>query len=631
MLNASFMLLLFGPILLGTLALFASGGKARNMLVVINAAVLIISAGILVANRHAAALPEFPHWLAVVGELGIIAAVLLIAKQTRRPAIIGLGIIQACLAIGGEFFSEPSGPVPPAFIVDTLSLLMVLIVSFVGSLITVYAIGYMERHEHHGPDSQAGHGRFFFFLIGFLGAMNGLVLANDLRWLSIFWEITTVCSYMLIGHDNTSDSRISAERAFLINLAGGTALMIGQTIFIQAGNHAALSTMVAGRALLPAAFLLFAAITKAALLPFQSWLLGAMVAPTPVSALLHSSTMVKAGVYLVLRLTPGLIGTKLATIVAIIGAFAFMTANLIAIGQSNGKKILAYSTIANLGLIVACAAINSPLAYAAAIMLLFFHAVAKALLFICMGTIEQAIGSRDIEDQSGLAHKMPLTTLALVIGMGSMLLPPFGVLIAKWLAMEASVNLPLVMLLVVGGNACAVVVWCKWLGRVMTHSSHPHYDIEQLPLSMSLPQLVLSMMTLSSALGAIPAFTRVAEPLAAKVFHLMPQSEVDIRLLGMVKDFMTWPLLSLLMIIGIGVYLTTRAFDTRHLRKPFLCGENIEGSRLSYEFRGPMEVKTLAMTRGYYLRGTLGEENLTDLVNPIALALLITLFGVIGG
>lgn len=630
MLNLSLLLLVLGPILFGFLALLAPDRTTRTALVVANALVTPLAAMALVYARHDGAIVELPGTLPTLFEWGAIAMVILIGRQIERPLVVGFGVIQGILALAAEFLHKPAAVAAPAFIIDPLSLIMVMIISVVGSLITVYGLGYMDTHEHHGPATQGGPGRFFFFLVGFLGAMNGLVLANDLRWLSVFWELTTICSFMLIGHDGSDDARASAERAILINLFGGTALMIGQVVALWNHQGETLAALTSGRAIVPIAFFLLAAFTKSAQLPFQSWLLGAMVAPTPVSALLHSSTMVKAGVYLVLRLTPGFVDSRLATVTALAGAFTFMMTNMLAISQSNGKKVLAYSTIANLGLIIACGSINSPLAYAAAVMLLIFHAVAKALLFICMGTIEQAIGSRDIEEQHGLMHRMPFTTVIMVIGMGAMLLPPFGILIGKWLAMEATVRMPLVMVLVVLGNACAVVVWCKWLGRLLTASYHQQYKIEPLPVTMSLPQLLLATMTLTSAIGAIPTFTRLAEPLASKAFQLVPQRESSVRLLGMVKDFLTWPLLSLFLVVAIAVVLAVRTIDRKHVRQPFLCGENIDGSKLSYEFRGPMEKGTTAMVRGYYLRGALGEESLTIFANPIAFALLLTMFGVIG-
>ncbi|HBQ27231.1 MAG TPA: oxidoreductase, partial [Syntrophomonas sp.] len=178
-----------------------------------------------------------------------------------------------------------------------------------------------------------------------------------------------------------------------------------------------------------------------------------MVAPTPVSALLHSSTMVKAGVYLVVRMAPAYQGTYLSDLVAVAGAFTFLTASVLAVTQSNAKRVLAYSTIANLGLIIACAGINTPVAISAAIALIIFHAVSKGLLFLSTGVIEHNIGSRDIEDMGGLVDRMPVTTIIVAIGVLSMFLPPFGMLVGKWASLEASTQLPLVALMFVLASA----------------------------------------------------------------------------------------------------------------------------------------------------------------------------------
>ena len=227
-----------------------------------------------------------------------------------------------------------------------------------------------------------------------------------------------------------------------MNMVGGIGFLAAMLFMQKAIGTLSIQAMLAQSvvmhstaAMLPIAFLCFAAFTKSAQLPFQSWLCGAMVAPTPVSALLHSSTMVKAGVYLVLRLSPAFAGTMLAGIVSLTGAFTFVAASALACGQSNGKKILAYSTIANLGLIIACAGMATPAAITAAILLIIFHAVSKGLLFLCVGTIEQHIGSRDIESMRGLYKIMPRVAVITLFGIVTMMLPPFGALleISHWL------------------------------------------------------------------------------------------------------------------------------------------------------------------------------------------------------
>jgi len=213
--------------------------------------------------------------------------------------------------------------------------------------------------------------------------------------------------------------------------------------------------------LIPLAFLFIAAFTKSAQVPFQGWLLGAMVAPTPVSALLHSSTMVNAGVYLLIRLAPSYQGTSLSTFLAVYGAMVFLVTSLLAISQNNAKKVLAYSTIANLGLMVLLAGINTPLSIACAALLLVFHAISKALLFLSAGTIEHYIWSRDIEDMEGLSSKLPVLAGIMIAGIFSMIAAPFGVIIAKWGALESASGINtwsalVLVMLVIGSSATTV-------------------------------------------------------------------------------------------------------------------------------------------------------------------------------
>ncbi len=220
--------------------------------------------------------------------------------------------------------------------------------------------------------------------------------------------------------------------------------------------------------LLPAALLCFAGITKSAQLPFSSWLLGAMVAPTPVSALLHSSTMVKAGVYLVLRMAPAVTGTRVGMMVALVGAVTFVIGSLAAITSSEAKRVLAWSTVANLGLIVLCGGIGTYEAVWAGILLIIFHAVAKCLLFLCVGVVEHKLHSRNIEDMSGLVVRMPKVAIMMQIGMAGMFLAPFGMLISKWAVLKAVVDAyPMLSVFIAFGSAATLFFWVKWMGKLI--------------------------------------------------------------------------------------------------------------------------------------------------------------------
>ena len=232
----------------------------------------------------------------------------------------------------------------------------------------------------------------------FIAAMFGLVFSNNLNWLYFFWEITTLCSFLLIGYSGTGEAIKNSFLALNLNLLGSVAFASAIIWLVaQPGGTLELDKLIMTGgivALIPAVLISFAGLTKSAQMPFSSWLLGAMVAPTPVSALLHSSTMVKAGVYVIIRFAPVLQNTTPGYMIALVGGFTFLFASAIAISKSNAKIVLAYSTIANLGLIVACAGIGTYEAIWAAILLIIFHAVSKCLLFLGTGTIEHRIGEQ---------------------------------------------------------------------------------------------------------------------------------------------------------------------------------------------------------------------------------------------
>jgi ech hydrogenase subunit A len=352
----------------------------------------------------------------------------------------------------------------PVIFVDYLGIVMMLITSMVGSVIILYAIQYMKK-DGNQP-------RFFAVMLIFIGAMNGAVFCNDLLWLFFFWEVTTLTSFLLIGHTKMEEAKRSARIAAEITLGGGVLLLASIILSYYYFNALTISALPAGTSivgiqLLPFALMAVAAFTKSAQVPFQRWLLGAMVAPTPVSALLHSATMVNLGVYFLLRLSPNLVTQDLMLwVIGIVGAASFLATSLLAIAQSNSKRVLAYSTIGNLGLIIVCVGLNTPLSITAAIIILLFHAISKALLFISVGVVKDETGSEDIENMANLRDRMPFVSISIFIGVFMILLPPFGMFAGKWIVAEANVTFPLIGILLSVGFAASVVYYGKWMGRI---------------------------------------------------------------------------------------------------------------------------------------------------------------------
>ncbi len=416
-----------------------------------------------------------PHWINLVMqfvEIGMSIYIIYVGVRAKRPMIVALALAQVCLMVWFEITQGEHLEVAQQLFVDKLSVIMALINGLVGGGICLYALGYMrEYHQVAHRDVADRRPLFFALLFIFMSAMFGLIFANNLVWLFLFWEVTTLCSFLLIGYTQTDEAKRNALRALVMNLAGGLAFAVAIVWLHRQTGRIELQALIASKqslVLLPAALLCFAGITKSAQLPFSSWLLGAMVAPTPVSALLHSSTMVKAGVYLVLRMAPVIAGTKIGMMVALVGAVTFVVASLAAITTSEAKRVLAWSTVANLGLIVLCGGIGTYEAVWAGILLIIFHAVAKCLLFLCVGVVEHKLHSRNIEDMSGLVLRMPRVAIMMQIGMAGMFLAPFGMLISKWAVLKAVVDAyPSLSVFIAFGSAATLFFWVKWMGKLV--------------------------------------------------------------------------------------------------------------------------------------------------------------------
>jgi ech hydrogenase subunit A len=434
-------------------------------------------------GKHAA---EGVSYVMLGIEAVIAVVVIVLGIRYRKILASVLAAIQAVALIWFELTAGHGIETENYVKIDNFSLIMILIIGVVGSAICIYALGYMKDFQHHaeGKDRRPW---FFFLMFLFLAAMVGIVVCNNMVWMYFFWEITTLCSFLLIGFTKTPEAVGNAFRAIIMNLLGGCAF-VGAILIMalhpdlhsfelsnllelglyhkDAGSMDVVLNTAVG-------LLAFAGITKAAQMPFNSWLLGAMVAPTPVSALLHSSTMVKAGVFLLIKLSPVLGVRDLFDIgpgfmVIIVGSVTFLFASMAALSQSNAKRVLAYSTVANLGLITACAGIGTAEAVWCAVMLVIFHAVTKSLLFLCVGTAEHNIGSRDIEDMDGLFGRMPRLAVFMIVGIAGMFLAPFGMLVSKWAALQAFVdsNNIWALLALVFGSAVTLFYWTKWLGKL---------------------------------------------------------------------------------------------------------------------------------------------------------------------
>jgi multicomponent K+:H+ antiporter subunit A len=345
-------------------------------------------------------------WLA-----GGVALICLFLLVFAYPAIVERGVLRSeaewIPALGLSFTLR----------LDGFAWMFALLVTGIGFLVVLYARYYMSPND---PVP-----RFFSFLLAFMGSMLGIVIAGNLIILLFFWELTSIFSFLLIGYwHHTAGARDGARMALVVTGFGGVALLAGVVLIGQiVGSYDLDQVLASGEAIrshvlyLPALVLiLLGTLTKSAQFPFHFWLPNAMAAPTPVSALLHSATMVKAGVFLLTRLWPVMAGTpEWFWLLGLAGMAALLLGAFFAIFQHDLKGLLAYSTISHLGLITMLLSLGSPLGAVAAIFHMMNHATFKASLFMAAGIIDHETGTRDMRKLGGLFHYMPVTaTLAMV-------------------------------------------------------------------------------------------------------------------------------------------------------------------------------------------------------------------------
>ena len=360
------------------------------------------------------------------------------AGRARRPWCTLAAVIPAALTLlllipyvpgvlGGEtfVFHQPwldAAQMSLSLRLDGLSFVFVLRVSGIGLLVTLYAHYYLSAKDPMG--------RFYVYLLWFMGSMLGVVLSENLLLLFFFWELTSLSSFLLIGYwTHDSDARKGARMALIVTGGGGLALLAGILLLGRMAGSYELSIVLASgdlirnHTLYPAALvlILLGVFTKSAQFPFHFWLPHAMAAPTPVSAYLHSATMVKAGVFLLARLYPALSGTEMwFYTVTLVGLSTLLVGAVTALFRHDLKGLLAYSTISHLGLITLLFGLNSPLAVVAGVFHIINHATFKASLFMAAGIIDHETGTRDIRRLGGLWRYMPYTTTLAMISAAAM-------------------------------------------------------------------------------------------------------------------------------------------------------------------------------------------------------------------
>ena len=625
------------PLVVAALMFAIRNEKIRGIVAYIGAGTIMAVTGIFAVQWFAQGAPtkEFYYHthtidMIMLGGVWLLMFVITYLSFKYKKHIISLlSIVPTLLITYMELFGPEMAEIAHIR-VDRLSMLMCIIIGVIGSLIVIYSVGYMHGyHRLHTEYEDRSH-YFFMLLFIFLGAMFGFVLSESLLWIDLFWEMTSVCSFPLIGYTRTKEAINNSFRALWMNLLGGVGVVVAimytgyTTGSLSFHSLIELGTKGNAAAVIPVALLAVAALTKAAQMPFSTWLMGAMVAPTPSSALLHSATMVKAGIYVLFRLAPAMSGTQTGMLISFIGGFTFFAASIMAIAQTDAKKVLDLSTVSNLGLMVACAGVGTAETLWAGIFLMMFHAISKALLFQNVGATENALHSRDIESMHGLIFRLPKLGAFMFIGIAGMFLAPFGMLISKWSALKASVDMGniLLVLFIVYGSATTMFYWTKWMSKIISYTDTEIKvtDITKKDESLSLTVHAVLMIALCLLFPLLS--TVYVEPLLTEVFGVST---------AVLPQAVLFLLIAIVCFIFIAPLMAFRYAHTTKVRqlKSYMNGINVGNNK---EFIDSMcEKKHLFMSNWYFAHSIGQRKLMRPCIFVTAAFLIVMLCLIVGG
>ncbi len=482
------------------------------------------------------------------------------------------------------------------FMVDRLSAFMFLLINVISGIIAIYSTRYIEDEN-----CSTFRKKFFLSLIfWFIAVMDLVVSSDNLEYFFLFFELTTLASFLFIAFRKDNESVENALTALWMNQVGGLAILVaiffinfkgfGAATFSNLLAHVGTKTI-----LLPLALLSMAALIKGAQMPFSKWLLGAMVAPTPVSALLHSSTMVKIAPFIILRLSPALKGTPVAMVLIVLTGFVFVASAISALSQDNFKRILAHSTIALLALMIMTGSLASPVTIVASLVLIFFHGISKCMLFLNAGILERVFHLKQSSDMDHLGESGPFTSMAIMIGFMSLLLPPFGAFIGKWFSIETLSEFAttkkllgaLVLVAVAGGSAVLSLLYFKVMGLLIARAgNNDKMKFERTGTTFKSITYVLLVLIVLSVLG-LPLlmsdyFVPVASQVIGKPFAVFIEGwNMHI---GSMKLPLIPLLISFLLLPGTVVTAMFIHFKNVDRAKEYMCGEKLNYSFSSFYF-----------------------------------------------
>ena len=596
---SAWILLIFTLPVLVSLLLMISPGFLQRIIVIASGIVLSFASIYLYFQfGESTFVLQTPAWLnTVILALDFALLIFFFIAAFKQKSPLGYGLAAVQLGMLAYLVLNMPEAHQAAFVIDRLALFMFILVNVISSVIAIFSLKYIEV-ENCSPFRKK---YFLATIFWFMACMSMLAASDNMEYFYFFFEMTTLASYLFIRFRLDAESRQNALTALWMNQVGGVAILAAIILMVNTPGYGQpyfsnlLSAYPQVGQIAPFALLSIAALVKGAQYPFNRWLIGAMVAPTPVSALLHSSTMVKIAPFLILKISPVLSGTPLALVIILLTAFVFISASLGALAQDNFKKILAHSTIALLALMIMMGAVGTSTAIVAALILMLFHGLSKALLFLNAGVLEQVFHFKETSKMNGLGDVGPFTAMIITLGFMSLLLPPFGAFVGKWFSIETlgmiagGNKLPgaLVLVAIACGGAILSLLYFKVMGAIISRRGDKDVPkFEQYASLYKTPLLILLVVVFACTLVLPFVITGYIVPVAASVLgETIPWQFAgttlalgDIRL-PIIPMLIAGVLLPVAIIAAF--YVTFSKVDRAN---EYACGEKVEYNFSSFYF-----------------------------------------------
>jgi len=591
-------------------------------------------------------------WIVKFLNLILLIYLVYLGIRIRKLVISILSVFQIIPLIIFEIFITYNSP-KLTFVIDRLSLAVMLLSSLAGSIIIMYSLGHLDHRINILDLKNRRQPGFFMTMLLLIAGTNLAASANNLMWIYFVWNASGLCIFTLFYISGKKKLFDNAVRALAISLMGGAVLIFG-IIFIYKGSSTLSVVELANNQLhkyvpfaLGLVLVCIAAFTRMAQFPFANWLTNLENAPLPLSAILHGYMPVSSGVYLIMRTVPALGNTMAGRLISVAGGFTFLISSIIALTKYKGRSILTYSTISNMGLCVWCLGTGSRTALGITVLLAVFHVFFQTIMHCCIDIIEKKVGSSSLGAIKGLEGRLPITSLIMLGTLLCMLLPSSSIIASNWIAAEITESVFLSPIFVAPGILFTFVLWARITAALLRSPLHIG-EKEKLPIPVIVSVFTAFGLFILTNICFAPIYDNFAE-LQFNLYNPADKMAITAGFTGIhifgdsnfvIGKFSWIPMylivFAVLLLVSYLLYKLSGRKNKGTYKEMYMCGEdyvneggenheNVEGQRKNSKMQG--HDKNTGAGDTYTLYGVIEPVKLQTLANYVAAAVIFLIIG----